>query len=145
MESKGLRFKKIGEEQTMASDEKPLYEKIGGAVVVEKLVTRFYQLMDNLDGVRELREMHHGDLQPMVERLILFMTGWLGGPPLYVEKYGHPKLRRRHSPFQIGTIERDQWILCMFKSMEECQISGEVETQIKSALFNLADHMRNMD
>jgi hemoglobin len=144
MSSESIRFKNLNEQKKQMTNEKSLYEMIGGAPVVEKLVTRFYYLMDTLDRVKELRDMHHGDLQPMVEKLILFMTGWLGGPPLYAQKYGHPKLRARHLPFPIGDKERDQWIFCMFKAMEDCEIADPAASLVKDALVKLADHMRNM-
>jgi hemoglobin len=145
VEFKGLKLKNLGEEKKQEPSEDSLYLKMGGAPVVEKLVKRFYHLMDTLEEAKELRVMHEGDLQPIIEKLILFLTGWLGGPPLYVQKYGHPKLRARHLPFSIGEKERDQWILCMFRAMDDCQIEGEVALLTKSALFRLADHMRNQE
>lgn len=132
------------DEKSESYSQDSLFEKIGGEPVVAKLVARFYQLMGSLDGVDELRDMHKGDLQLIVDKLNLFMTGWLGGPPLYVQKFGHPKLRARHLPFSIGKKERDQWLLCMFKAMEDCQIVNTPEAEhMKNALSRLADHMRN--
>jgi hemoglobin len=143
MSSEGFRFKTLGEEKKQESENISLYEIIGGAPTVEKLVTRFYYLMDTIEEVKPLRELHKGELQPIIEKLILFMTGWLGGPPLYIQKYGHPKLRARHLPFPIGAVERDQWILCMFRAMDDSEIMDPAASQIKGALYRLADHMRN--
>jgi hemoglobin len=87
--------------------------------------------------------MHQGDFTVIKEKLVYFLSGWLGGPHLYFEKYGHPKLRARHLPFAIGLSERDQWMTCMFKAMEDCGIVDPVATVMRSALFSLADHMIN--
>ena len=57
-----------------------------------------------------IRAMHPEDLQGSRDKLFMFLSGWLGGPDLFVEKFGHPRLRGRHMPFAIGTSERDQWV-----------------------------------
>ncbi|MDP3483558.1 MAG: group II truncated hemoglobin, partial [Sulfuricella sp.] len=83
------------------------YERIGGEEVVRKLVDRFYDLMDQQQDLQGIRELHAKSLKASREKLFLFLSGWLGGPQLYVEKYGHPRLRQRHLPFAIGESERD--------------------------------------
>ncbi len=123
-------------------DPQALYELLGGESAVHKLVDRFYDLMDEKEDVKELRNMHAKSLKISREKLTLFLSGWLGGPQLYVEKYGHPMLRRRHLPFSIGELERDQWMLCMNKALDE-QTEGPLRQQLKDAFFKIADHMRN--
>jgi hemoglobin len=125
--------------------ESTLYQKIGGLNTVSALVSEFYRLMDTLAEAKGIRSQHSDNLEPIKEKLFEFLSGWLGGPPLFVQKYGHPKLRARHLPFQIGLSERDQWITCMFKAMEAVAIEEPHATVIRSALFRLADHMRNTD
>lgn len=127
------------------NQETTLYETIGGADKVRELVNEFYRLMDTLEEAQGIRAMHVGDLEPIKEKLFDFLSGWLGGPQLFIQKYGHPKLRARHLPFKIGLSERDQWITCMFKAMETVGIEEPGATVIRSALFRLADHMRNVD
>ncbi len=78
------------------------YQRIGGEKKVRALVTRFYQLMDELPEVYGIRKLHAENLQSAQEKLYKFLSGWMGGPQLYVEQYGHPMLRRRHLPFAIG-------------------------------------------
>lgn len=84
------------------------YDRIGGADTIRSLAQRFYQFMDELPEAYGIRKLHPSDLQGSEEKLFLFLSGWLGGPQLYVEQYGHPMLRRRHLPFSIGEAERDQ-------------------------------------
>jgi len=118
------------------------YELIGGDEAVRKLVDRFYDLMDEREDVRPLRDMHAKTLRISRDKLYLFLSGWLGGPQLYIEKYGHPRLRARHLPFSIGEVERDQWLSCMDQALDE-MVEEPLRQQLKDAFFNVADHMRN--
>jgi hemoglobin len=119
------------------------YEIIGGETGVRELVNRFYDYMDDLQEASEVRQLHAKSLKASREKLFLFLSGWLGGPALYVEKYGHPMLRRRHLPFAIGTRERDQWMLCMKKALADMQLEPQVERQLIQSFMQTADHMRN--
>jgi len=119
------------------------YEIIGGEAGVRKLVDIFYDYMDSLPEVTEIRRMHAKSLRVSREKLFLFLSGWLGGPDLYVQKYGHPMLRRRHLPFKIGIQERDQWMHCMQKALSDMQLDEKVQQQLNQAFFQTADHMRN--
>jgi len=110
---------------------------------VRTLVERFYALMENLPEAAPIRALHPQDLAGSREKLFKFLSGWLGGPPLYVQEHGHPRLRARHLPFPIGTAERDQWMLCMERAMEEQNVEPQVRRDILDALFRTADHMRN--
>lgn len=128
----------------MSTETAPIYESIGGETKVRELVEEFYHLMDTLEEARGIRAQHGEDLELAKDKLFDFLSGWLGGPPLFIQKYGHPKLRARHLPFKIGLSERDQWITCMFKAIENVGIQEPSGTVMRSALFRLADHMRNI-
>ena len=119
------------------------YDHLGGDAGVRALVERFYDLMDLEPAYVDLRKVHAPSLDHAREKLYLFLSGWLGGPPLYVEKHGHPRLRARHLPFPIGTSERDQWMTCMARAMEEEGIAPELQSLLAAALARTADHMRN--
>ncbi len=129
------------------SDDRPLppspYERMGGDDTVRALVDRFYELMDTLPEARDIRRMHAEDLSGARDKLFDFLSGWLGGPPRYVEKYGHPRLRARHLPFPIGVRERDQWLLCMERAMRDVGLPEDLQRQLRDAFFRTADHMRN--
>lgn len=122
-----------------------VYEQLGGESGVRQLVDRFYQLMDTLPEAATIRSLHPLDLQSSRDKLFKFLSGWLGGPPLYLNEFGHPRLRARHLPFSIGTAERDQWMLCMTKALTEIPIDGALRTSLVSSLRQTADHMRNTD
>ncbi len=120
-----------------------IYEQIGGEENIRRLVDRFYDLMDTRPEAAGIRRLHPEDLSQSREKLYLFLVGWTGGPPLYVQKYGHPRLRARHLPFPIGEAERDQWLLCMNQALDEVVEKALLKQQISLAFGQLADFMRN--
>lgn len=119
------------------------YQRIGGEEKVRALVQRFYQLMDELPEAYGIRKMHAADLQGANDKLFKFLSGWMGGPQLFVNEYGHPMLRRRHLPFAIGDAERDQWLLCMNQALSEVVENAAFREELSVAFAKVADHMRN--
>lgn len=119
------------------------YALLGGEAAVRALVDRFYDLMDLEPQYAELRALHAPDLAHAREKLTLFLSGWLGGPSLYIERYGHPMLRARHLPFPIGVRERDQWLACMAQAMAELAVADDLQARLEQAFFQTADWMRN--
>ena len=121
------------------------YQRIGGEEKVLELVQRFYQLMDQLPEAYGIRKLHAEDLQGATDKLFKFLTGWMGGPQLYVEQYGHPMLRARHLPFPIGAVERDQWLLCMNQALSDVVEDAALRQELSAAFAKVADHMRNRE
>ena len=119
------------------------YEQLGGDAKVRELVERFYDLMELEPAYRELRAVHGSTLEGAREKLYMFLSGWLGGPSLYIDRFGHPMLRARHLPFAIGAVERDQWMACMVQAMEEVDIPQELREALGQAFWKTADWMRN--
>lgn len=119
------------------------FEQLGGDAGVRKIVDRFYDLMDTAPEAATIRRLHAQSLKASREKLHLFLTGWTGGPPAYVERFGHPRLRMRHFPFSIGARERDEWLWCMDRALEEHEMPGELRQDLRTKLHALADHMRN--
>lgn len=129
----------------MEAQQSTTYDKIGGEATVGKLADRFYELMDSVPQFAELRAMHPESLQGSRDKLYKFLSGWFGGPDLFVQEYGHPRLRARHMPFAIGTLERDQWVACMVLAMEDVGIEEDVRKVLLNNFFNTADFMRNKE
>lgn len=115
------------------------YEALGGAPAVRRLVDRFYQLMDELPEAYTVRRMHPESLAGSAESLFEFLSGWFGGPPLYSQRKGHPRLRMRHRAYAIGPVERDEWMLCMTQALSE-QVADAV---LREALIDTFAHMAN--
>ncbi len=107
------------------------------------LVDRFYDLVESAPEAANLRRVHGPSLASAREKLTLYLTGWTGGPPVYVQRYGHPMLRARHLPFSIGVTERDEWLWCMERALEAHDLPDEVGQFLLTKLRPLADHMRN--
>src|SRR3569833_3432042 len=84
------------------------YDLVGGDAGVRALVDRFYDLMDSAPEAATIRKLHARELKASREKLYKFLTNWTGGPPIYVEQRGHPRLRMRHFPFSIGVKEHNK-------------------------------------
>ncbi len=119
------------------------YDELGGVAKVREMVDRFYDLMDLEPVYAGIRKLHPPSMETSREKLYMFLSGWLGGPGLYMEKYGHPMLRARHLPFAIGISERDQWMDCMRRAMEEVGVEEALRKGLYNAFFQTADWMRN--
>jgi hemoglobin len=119
--------------------------QLGGEARVRELVDRFYDLMQLEPAYAGIRKLHAADLAHARDKLFWFLCGWLGGPQHYVERFGHPRLRARHMPFEIGEAERDQWMACMRQAMEELEIDRRLRTELGAAFHKTADFMRNRE
>lgn len=120
-----------------------LYELLGDEAGVRSLVERFYDIMDSSPEAERIRSFHATSLKQSREKLFLFLSGWSGGPQLYVERFGHPRLRMRHMPFPIGSAERDQWLWCMNKALEQSGLDPRVVEFLKGRFAEVADFLRN--
>jgi hemoglobin len=124
---------------------KTLYAQMGGDAKVREMVDRFYDLMDIEQEYSGIRKLHPPSMETSREKLYMFLSGWLGGPSLYMENYGHPMLRARHLPFAIGISERDQWMDCMRRAMEDVGVEEGLRQGLYNAFLQTADWMRNRD
>ena len=122
-----------------------LYDIIGGETRLRELVDRFYDLMDLEPQFAALRAMHPPSLDGSRDKLFWFLSGWSGGPNHYIERFGHPRLRARHLPFSIASIERDQWLRCMALAMHELDMPQALQERLIHSFFQTADWMRNRE
>jgi hemoglobin len=119
------------------------YELFGGDAGVRALVDAFYDHMDLDEAYQGIRKLHPHTLDSSRDKLYWFLSGWLGGPSLYIERFGHPRLRARHLPFPIGEAERDAWLACMRDALRDREIDAALSEWLMSQLFGTADWMRN--
>jgi hemoglobin len=129
--------------QEAGASQTTFFELLGGVETVRQLVEHFYDIMDSDPKAAGIRALHKSDLTEAREKLFMFLTGWTGGPQLYIERYGHPMLRARHLPFPIGESERDQWMYCMIRALHDIGVEEKVMIRLAEALWDVADHMRN--
>lgn len=120
------------------------FDLIGGEARVRELINRFYDLMDSDPAYAGIRSLHPPNLAGSRDKLYWYLCGWLGGPQYYVERFGHPMLRARHLPFTIGVTERDQWLSCMARSMDDVGLAPEIKAALAAPLMKTADWMRNL-
>jgi hemoglobin len=124
-------------------EETSLYERIGGAEKLRALVDRFYDLMALEGEFAGIHVMHPVPNDSSRDKLFWFLSGWMGGPNLYIEQFGHPRLRARHLPYKIGEAERDQWLRCMAWAMQEVGIDTALAERLMLSFYETADWMRN--
>lgn len=122
-----------------------LYAAMGGELGIQRIVTRFYELMDSEPRFSALRAVHGADLTSARQKLFEYLSGWTGGPSLYTDKYGHPRLRQRHMPFRITSQHAEQWLSAMDIALKEAPLEAEVYDFIYPKLERLAFHMVNTD
>lgn len=112
---------------------------------IASLCNAFYDIMDRDADLKPLRDMHGKDLAAMKHKLTQYLTGWMGGPPLYDDEHGTVCLTDPHAPYHIGPAERDMWLLCMDRALEEIDASEELVQMLKLPLFRIAEAVRNRE
>ena len=127
----------------MSEETTTLYDLIGGEETVRRLTRRFYDLMDTLPEAVECRAIHPPSLAGSEQKLFEYLSYWLGGPPLFVERHGAPMLRRRHFPAAIGAKERDGWLACFRQALGETVANAQGRALILQKVEPLAAHMQN--
>ncbi|MGA0794961.1 MAG: group II truncated hemoglobin [Quisquiliibacterium sp.] len=131
------------DDDTATTGQATVFDLIGGEARVRELVDRFYDLMELEPEFREIRALHPASLEGSRDKLYWFLCGWMGGPNLYVERFGHPRLRARHLPFAIASRERDQWLVCMGRAMQDIQVPPALLERLLESFYGTADWMRN--
>lgn len=119
------------------------YELLGGEPGLRRLCERFYAAMDTEPRAAGIRAMHGASLDAIREKLFEYLSGWMGGPMLYMRRHGTICLTTPHAPYPIGEAERDQWLLCMEIALEECGASEHVRAMLREPLFRVADMLVN--
>ena len=120
-----------------------MFDRIGGAVAVDRLVEAFYGHMDKLPQAATIRDMHAADMGQIKIVLKRYLSEWTGGPKLYSPEKGHPRLRQRHMHFPIDNDARDAWMACMTRALDETITDAAVRAELEGNMRKLADWMRN--
>jgi hemoglobin len=119
------------------------YERLGGEAGVRRLVHRFYELMDELPEAYEVRKLHPESLANSEQNLFEYLSGWFGGPSIYTDKKGHPRMRMRHAPYAVTSSAKDEWMMCMTQSLTENVPDVALRESLHVAFAGLAEHMVN--
>lgn len=121
--------------------EHSLYERLGGEDAVRRLVNLFYDFMAS--EAKQILDLHQADLNETREKLFQYFTGWFGGPPLFTDLYGQPRLRARHMHVSIGLAERDAWLACLNHALDTMSLKADLHKDLLEKIVPMADHMRN--
>lgn len=119
------------------------YVKLGGHDAVVRLVERFYTHMDTLPQAATIRALHDDDLSGDKHKLAAFLSGWLGGPPLYWQDYGHPRLRQRHGHLPVDTAAAEAWLACMTRALDDVCEDARLRAYLMERFTVVAHHIRN--
>ncbi|GMA52295.1 hypothetical protein GCM10025857_36520 [Alicyclobacillus contaminans] len=123
-------------------DVRSVYERIGGAETLSKLVDRFYA---KVQAHPNLSKLFPEDITPIRDKQYKFLTQFFGGPPLYTDVYGPPMMRYRHLPHPITPTRAKEWLSCMAEAMDEIELTGPVRDFMMERLSMVAEHMVNRE
>jgi hemoglobin len=139
------RLRRPSQLNARSTSGRSLYERIGRTVGVRRLVRRFFELMDTLPEAAPCRAVFPADLEDSRQKFFEFMNGWLGGPKLYLKRRGAPKLRRRHFLVNIGSAQRDAWLLCFRRAAEETIPDRAAFDMLMPQVESIAYYLQNRD
>lgn len=126
-------------------EEDSSFQAAGGFEGIKQLVDAFYDAMETLPEARKVREMHSSDLTESRDKLTRFLTGWLGGPKLFSEKYGSIRIPVAHRHLAIGPEERDAWLACMKIAVDQQDYPQAFAEYLMAQLYVPAERSRNRD
>lgn len=121
------------------------FQLLGGEQGIRALANAFYDAMDEMAETSDIRGMHAENMDEIKHKLYEYLSGWMGGPPLYSERTGGVCLTEPHKPYAIGPNERDQWLLCMDAALAKVGASDEVKAMLKDPMYRIADAVRNQE
>lgn len=116
-----------------------LYDSIGAAKLRE-IVQTFYPLVK---AEPLLTDLFPENLSETMNKQEAFLTGFLGGPPLYHQTYGHPMLRGKHMKFQITPARAQAWFECFSEAVNSVDLEPQVKTELLQAIRRVATAMVN--
>lgn len=129
--------------EKMEKKDATAFDILGGVEGVRILANYFYDTMSSLPEARKIRDMHPKNIETTCENFTLFLCGWLGGPPLYKEKYGSFNLTGLHSLLKINEADRDMWLSCMEQAIEKMDLEDDLKIRLLERFRVPAEKIRN--
>jgi hemoglobin len=124
-----------------------LYDRLGGESGVRALVEAFYDIVENEEDGQLLHVLHlrgHGVAHSRIEQFN-FLSGFLGGPRLYVERYGHSDVRKMHEHVEINSEARDAWLKCMATAIDRIGLTADIKEELMTHFTRVAAGLKNKD
>lgn len=128
-----------------ATTDANLYNLVGGEDGIRKLVETFYDIIEQHPQGHAVNVLHlrgHGIAHSRVEQFN-FLSGFLGGPNLYAEKYGHSNVRNMHEHVEINAAAKDAWLICMDMAIDEVGLDSEVKNKLMANFTVVAELLVN--
>ncbi len=122
-----------------------LYKRLGEERGLQAIAKSLYEWMERLPEASHVHSLHQMKTDEVRTRLVAFLSRFFDGPDKYRELYGEPRMRRRHMNIPIGPAERDAWMLCMHRSLQDNIADDELRAEVELKLAAFAEHMRNLD
>ena len=95
---------------------------MGGEAGIRQLVDHFYDRMAELPEAARVLSLHP-DVPLARDKLTVFLTGWLGGPKRYGERWGPIRIPAAHAHLQIEQADHDVWLLCMDGAIDRMPVA----------------------
>lgn len=124
-----------------------LYDRLGGENGIRALVEAFYDIVEKEADGQLLHILHlrgHGVAHARIEQ-VNFLSGFLGGPRLYVEKYGHSNVRKMHEHVEINSEARDAWLKCMAMAIDRIALTADIKEALMTHFTRVATMLKNKD
>lgn len=121
--------------------EPSLFDRLG-ETMIHQLVDRFY---DRVFVHPLIGRLFKTDKEVIKEKQRLFLTQFFGGPSLYSNQYGHPKLRARHLPHPITNDDAEAWLSCMSAAITSLPIEESLKDEVFKRFVPTALFMVNTD
>ena len=118
---------------------------MGGESAVKELVDHFYDAMESDPGARDIRALHPADLALAREKLTAFLTGWLGGPKRYNERWGVIRIPPAHAHIPIRPADRDAWLVCMQWAVDQMDIAEDFRAYFMREIARPAERCVNRE
>ena len=106
-----------------------------------RLVAAFYRRVASDEILSPMYPKH--DMAGAEQRLRGFLTQRFGGPDVYSQQRGHPRLRMRHGPFKINRAGRDRWVELMEAALVEAALPAEAIPLLRKFFHDSATFMIN--
>ncbi|GAB3487270.1 group II truncated hemoglobin [Marinomonas epiphytica] len=119
-------------------------QAVGGLSGLTELVTRFYQIMEHTPEYRPLFDMHPENIPLTIDKLVSFLSGWMGGERLYAKKYGKMHLPQAHAHLVVTDKEKTMWLNCMSDALEQLNYSGELKSYLLKQLAFPAERIQQV-
>lgn len=122
------------------------YAELGGERALRDIVELFYDIVEEDPEAEPLMTLHSQGtgMQHTRTAQFEFLSGFLGGPQLYLEKHQHANVKRMHAHLEIGAAERDAWLLCMDKALKQTKTNDELHQRLMTSFTRVADVLINV-